>query len=218
MGEVHNNSTQTCKKKSCVCGLAPFLLGLVVAMLFGWYAYPSIMYTSSEQPIAFNHVAHVENAGMACADCHFIREDGTFSGRPSTESCASCHSTAITEDPEEIRFVEEYVDAGREIQDEWLIYAKQPDNVFFPHAAHSIENCARCHEYVEPVFETEAMLCNTCHIDVASTETPPVYQQNVLSTYSSEIMMMWECEECHALPGHRFGAANASNACFVCHK
>ncbi len=215
MGEV-NNTTQACKK-SCFCGMIPFLVGLVVAMLFGWFAYPSFMYTSQEQPVVFNHVAHVENAGMACVDCHYLREDGTFSGRPTTESCAMCHAVAVTESPEEAKFVAEYADTGREIQDEWLIYAKQPDNVFFPHAAHSVESCARCHEYVYPLTD-EATLCAECHIDMSTSTASPTYHQNVLSTYSSETMMMWECEECHALPGHRFGQSTASNACFVCHK
>ncbi len=217
MGEVHNNTSHN-EKKSCICAMVPFLVGLVVAMLFGWMAYPSIMYSSQEQPIAFNHVAHVENAGMACADCHFVREDGTFSGRPTTESCASCHTDALTESPEEARFIEEYVETGREIKDEWLIYAKQPDNVFFSHAVHSLENCARCHDVAKPQFKTEADLCKQCHIDMSTVETPPVYKENILSTYSADIMMMWACEDCHAHPGHRFGAAKASNACFVCHK
>lgn len=217
MGE-EQNKTSASKSSACLCGAVPFLIGLVAAMLVGWFAYPSFMYSEAKQPINFNHVVHIEAAGMACVDCHSLREDGTFSGRPTTESCASCHETAMTEHPEEERFIAEYVETGREIRDEWLIYAKQPDNVFFSHAAHSLEACARCHEYVEPVFSSEAELCKVCHVDMSVSESSPIYRENVLSTYSSGTMMMWQCEACHALPGHRFGEAEASNSCFTCHK
>ncbi len=217
MGETHNNSSQPEGKKGS-CGIACFLLGMVVAMLWGWYSYPNIMYDKQEQPIVFNHVIHMD-VGMDCADCHYLREDGTFAGRPTTESCASCHEMALTDHPEEIKFIKEYVETGREIADEWLIYAKQPDNVYFPHAPHSFENCARCHEYMDvfPISTVEES-CAACHIDVWNMETPPTYQRNWLSSYSRDIMMMWECEACHAIPGHMYGGANASNACFVCHK
>lgn len=216
MGEVINSSHDN-KKNSSISAYVPFLVGMVVAMLLGWIVYPSIMYSSHEQPIAFNHKAHIEDAGMSCIDCHFFREDGTFNGRPTTESCAMCHASPMTDNPEEERFITEYVDTEREIKDEWLILAKQPDNVYFPHSAHSLENCGRCHKYVYPI-RSEETLCKECHVDMSSSTVPPVYKENILSTYSSETMMMWECEDCHALPGHRFGQANASNACFVCHK
>ncbi len=217
MGEAHNNSSPTEKKQISCSTFAPFLVGLVVALIWGWFFYPNIMYTKQEQPIAFNHKLHVGEVGMDCVDCHYFREDGSFHGKPTTEDCASCHAVAITEHPEEERFIAEYVETGREIADEWLIYAKQPDNVYFSHAAHSLENCARCHQYVYPII-TEADLCKACHIDMSTNEVPPAYEENMLSSYSRQTMMMWECEECHALPGHRFGQANASNACFVCHK
>ncbi len=200
-------------------GVAFFLVGLVMALLWGWFYYPNVMYDEQEQPIAFNHQVHIEMAGMACADCHFLREDGTFNGRPTTESCAACHAFPMTEHPEELKFVAEYADTGREIADEWLITTRQPDNVFFPHAAHSFENCARCHEDMTTFpLTSEEQLCNACHIDMANMTEPPVYKENWLSTYPNNIMMMWECESCHANSGHRFGQANASNACFVCHK
>lgn len=207
--EEKNHTASTTKKKCCGWGL--FAIGLVVALILGWIVLPELKLEDKKQPIDFNHVLHIESVGMLCEDCHFLREDGTFSGLPTTESCASCHAVAITEDPEDIRFVEEYVNTGREIKTEWLVYQKQPDNVFFSHAAHSLESCAICHDY-----PMTADLCNLCHIDVSKTETPPVYKENIISGYSVNTMMMPECENCHANPRHI--GTNASNACFVCHK
>lgn len=203
----------TPKKAKCLCGWGPFVLGLVLALIFGWHIFPKIMTKELRQPIAFNHVVHVENAGMVCEDCHYLRDDGTFSGLPTTESCASCHAEAITDHPEEKRFIREYVDTGREIRKEWLVYQKQPDNVFFSHAAHSIDRCMTCHME----YETTADLCKVCHIDMSVVTDPPVYKENRLSGYSDDTMMMPTCESCHAHPDH-YGITNASNACFVCHK
>ena len=128
---------------------------------------------------------------MECESCHSYREDGSYAGLPTTEACAECHEEAVSEDPEEIRFVEEYVAEGKEVP--WLIYQKQPDNVYFSHIAH------------------DGLDCTECHIDVASMDTPPVFYENKLSGYSKDTMKMWQCERCHAENG-------ASNACYVCHK
>ncbi len=200
-------------KCRCGCGFGPFLVGLVLALVIGWSVIPAIKLEEKKQPVEFNHVAHIENAGMACEDCHFLREDGTYHGLPDTAACAACHEEAVTENPEEHRFIKEYVAKGREIRDEWLVYQKQPDNVFFSHAVHSMERCANCHTE----FETPQQFCSLCHIDVASTTKPPVYKENKISTYSVNTMKMPECEACHANPGH-YGTTNASTACFVCHK
>ncbi|MFI3271058.1 MAG: menaquinone reductase multiheme cytochrome c subunit QrcA [Pseudomonadota bacterium] len=199
---------------SCVCSAAPFFVGLIVALVFGWYAYPSMMYTAEDQPIRFSHKVHMEDGGMACEDCHSLREDGTFAGLPSTESCAACHSEPLGEDPEEQRFIDEYVNTGKEVK--WLVYQTQPDNVFFSHAAHSMDSCNRCHGF------SEIKLCGKCHLDVAQSDTTPTYYENKLTGYSKNTMKMWSCERCHAthmnVKGFFGGKTAASNACFVCHK
>lgn len=189
--------------------MAPFFLGLVVALIFGWWVFPQLLYSEKQQPISFSHKVHMEDADMECSDCHYFREDGSFSGFPTTESCADCHSDMLGEDPEEAKFIEEYVNTGKEVK--WEVYQYQPDNVFFSHAAHSLENCNQCHD-----FET-VDLCNQCHPNVAETDTPPVLKENRLTGYSKGTMKMWECERCHAHPDH-YGVTRSSNACYVCHK
>ncbi|MFV0423940.1 menaquinone reductase multiheme cytochrome c subunit QrcA [Oleidesulfovibrio sp.] len=209
MEDRHLDSSGDGKSRCCRGSAAPFFVGLVVALIFGWWVFPGMLYSQKQQPVRFSHPVHTEDAGMACTDCHYFREDGTFAGLPTTEQCASCHSDVLGEDPEEARYVEEYVNQGKEVK--WLVYQMQPDNVFFSHAAHSEESCNQCHD-----FSTRD-LCNQCHPDVAGMDNPPVYNENKLTKYSKETMKMWECERCHAHPDH-YGVTRSSNACFVCHK
>ena len=211
MEERNNKTTPVAAAKKCCCGWGAFVVGLVVALILGWWVLPNLMKVTKEQPIAFSHVELVQKQGMTCVDCHFVRADGTFSGAPTTAECAVCHSTVQGNHPEEARFVNDYVKTGREIKNEWLIYQKQPDNVFFSHALH-----------FGPLADLKgpkeiAAYCNTCHLNVAETDVPPVYRENRLSGYSENTMLMWDCERCHAEHMAK-GNTVASNACFTCHK
>lgn len=211
MEERNNKTIPAVVKKCCCCSWGPFVAGLAAALALGWWVLPNLMKIEKEQPIAFSHTEHVKKQGMYCEQCHFVRADGTYSGAPSTAECATCHFTVIGRNPEEARFVNEYVRTGREIKDEWLIYQKQPDNVFFSHAIH----LSAAKSASGP--EETAKFCSTCHIDVASTDVPPVYRENRLSGYSENTMLMWGCERCHAEHMAK-GDTAASNACFTCHK
>ncbi len=170
--------------------MLPLLSGFVMAVALGWWGYPKLVFSKKTQPIRFSHTVHIDQE-MACEDCHYFREDGSFAGLPTTEKCAECHEEAVGEDPAEIKFVDEYVAQGKEVP--WLVYQKQPDNVYFSHIAH------------------KDLECTACHMDMSEVDTPPVYCQNKMTGYSKQTMKMWECERCHAENG-------ASNACFVCHK
>ena len=196
MEERNNTTTPESAGKTCCCGWGAFVVGLVVALILGWWVLPNLMKETKKQ---------------TCEQCHFVRADGTFSGAPTTEQCAECHFTILGKDPEEARFVREYVQTGREIKTEWLIYQKQPDNVFFSHALH-----------FGPLAELQtpadiARFCSKCHLNVAETSVPPLYRENRLSGYSENTMLMWGCERCHA-EHMALGNTNASNACFTCHK
>ncbi len=206
-----NNTLSGCQeKRSCAGSVAPFFVGIVAALVVGWWLFPKALFSEQHQPIHFSHVKHVEDGGMACTDCHFFNEDGTFNGIPKNEKCAECHESPMGEDPAELEFINKYLVKGKEV--EWLIYQKQPDNVFFSHAVHNMENCGTCHADWE-----EADLCVNCHPDVARSESAPAYFENRLTKYSKDTMKMWACEKCHAHPEHR-DQTRASNACFVCHK
>ena len=88
------------------------------------------------------------------------------------ESGYSAQADLVGSDPEEARFVREYVQTGREIKSEWLIYQKQPDNVFFSHALHfgPMADLSRPEEI--------AAFCSRCHLTVPHTDLPPVSRED----------------------------------------
>ena len=184
-----------------------FAAGLVPALAAGWLLFPRLLYSTEAQPLTFNHKVHAEG-GMACTDCHAVGEDGRFAGLPATAKCAECH--AEKGDNKGINaLVATYVEPGREVP--WLVHARQPDNVYFPHAPHVTGGkvaCARCHG---PRGESTATRA---------------YQVNRLSGYSRDIwgpsiarvgrgarqgMKMSDCIACHRAGGRE-------SACLDCHK
>ena len=224
-------------RPKCVCGAAPFLVGLVVALAFGWWVFPGLLFSKQSQPFFFSHAVHIETVGASCADCHSFRADGSFTGIPKLETCANCHQDIMTAEPvsgstpEQVAayaaekvFVEEYVRTGKDVP--WLAHQKQPDNVFFSHAAH-FNKCYTCHLTMKGKFnlgtpDNPQKLCMTCHPSLDALNKNIPVETNVLTTYSSTTMKMWECEQCHALPGHFSndgkGRTAANNACYTCHK
>ena len=188
------------------------LIGFVGALVVGWVIFPKLLYSEKTQPIRFSHTVHAQ-LGIECEQCHHLGPDGRFAGLPTTESCAECHGEETGDNSpngKEIdKFVKDYVKTG--VQVPWLVYQYQPDNVFFGHAAHSLDGCNQCHQF------SERELCNLCHLDVADSDKAPTHYENKLTGYSKQTMKMWQCERCHANENH-LGVTNSSNACFVCHK
>lgn len=196
-----------------------FLLGFFAAAIIGWVVFPKVLYSTQHQPIDFSHAAHMEMVDEGCESCHFLREDGTFSGVPGLAQCIDCHEEVQGESEEEARFVEAYVAKGREVP--WLVYSRQPDCVFFSHAAHTVG---------------AEMECATCHGDIGESNSLKPYQQNRITGYSRDIwgtniagfkrhtydrMKMDDCAECHkeAQTGsHTSSVQTQKDACFVCHK
>ena len=194
-----------------------FILGLIASLLIGWVAFPPLLYSQKKQPVDFNHALHNGLVDNGCESCHFFREDGTYSGVPKLAQCIECHEEANSEDPEEIKFVEEYVKKEREVP--WLVYSRQPACVFFSHAAH---------------VKTAQMDCVTCHGPIGQSESLKPYQQNRITGYSRDIwgenmlglkrnswdrMKMDDCAECHATSGVSAGSVQTQkDGCLVCHK
>ncbi len=193
-----------------------FIVGFAVSLLFGWVVFPELLYSEKSQPIDFNHVIHVEMVGD-CESCHYFREDGTYAGVPKLAQCRDCHMDVQTEDPSEIKFVEEYVWNDREVP--WLIYSKQPDCVYFSHAAH---------------VQKAGMECKTCHGPIGESTSLKPYEENRVTGYSRDIwgkniaglkkhtwdrMKMDDCAECHKEKGVlQSSVQTGKGACFVCHK
>ncbi|HSO63269.1 MAG TPA: menaquinone reductase multiheme cytochrome c subunit QrcA [Desulfobacterales bacterium] len=194
-----------------------FILGLVASLVIGWIFFPPLVYSTKRQPVDFNHVKHMELVSDGCESCHFFRPDGTYSGVPQLAQCIQCHEEPNGEDPEEVKFVEEFVKKGREVP--WLVYSRQPACVFFSHAAH---------------VKMAQMDCVICHGHIGESENLRPYQENRISGYSRDIwgknplglrrnswdrMKMDVCAECHAGAHVNPGSVQTQkDGCFVCHK
>lgn len=184
--------------------------GILFGSLIGWYAYPALLYRSAEQPMQFSHLTHTgEKAGMACTDCHNNAETGRFQGIPATAKCAECHAAPLGETENEKQLVEQYINQNKEIP--WLVYARQPDNAFFPHAAH---------------VTLGEMKCEDCHGPHGTADILRSHESNRVSGYSRDIwgpnisgfasnswegMKMDKCVNCH-------GDNNRRDGCVACHK
>ena len=237
MEENKNCTGGKASRSSCICGAAPFLLGVIVALAFGWWVFPDLIFSKQSQPFYFSHNTHVDKAGMSCAGCHTFRADGSFTGTPTLSSCAACHADILTPEPDdkstkaeiaayqaEKTFVNDYVRKGAPVP--WQVHQMQPDNVFFSHAAHFMK-CYSCHFTMKGKSNLGTprnpdKLCMTCHPSIEQLDAGLPVQSNVLTGYSRTTMKMWECERCHAHPGHFYndgkGRSAANNACFTCHK
>lgn len=193
-------------------GFVPFGIGLLLALAVGWLAFPRAIYRKAEQPIQFSHKVHTsDKVGMSCQDCHPLGDDGRFAGIPKLETCTPCHTDAQGTTAEEKRLVRDYVSKNREVP--WLVYARQPENVYFTHAPH---------------IKVAGIKCERCHGPHGSTDRLRSFEENRISTYSHDVegyalvslrttpaphgaMKMNDCSHCH----HERGV---EESCLTCHK
>lgn len=182
---------------------------MTAALAAGWVGFPYALYQRIPQPLEFNHAVHMDKASMKCEDCHAIRDDGSFAGIPAVAQCAGCHAQPLGSTPAEKVLVEKYVTPNREIP--WAVYSRQPENVYFPHAAH---------------VKLAKLACAECHGDHGKTTRLRPFERNRVSGYSRDIwgpsmarisarkrpgMKMDDCIDCH----HERGL---SHSCMECHK
>jgi hypothetical protein len=196
-----------------------FIIGFALSMVAGWVTFPKLLYSKKNQPINFNHVLHVEMVDDGCNSCHYLNEDGSFTGIPKNDMCIECHEEVQGESEDEAIFVEEYILKEREVP--WYVYSRQPDCVFFSHVAH---------------IKGAKLDCVTCHGHIGESESTQPYEQNRITGYSRNIwgkniaglkknswdrMKMDDCAECHARTAalkHASSVQTQKDACFVCHK
>jgi menaquinone reductase, multiheme cytochrome c subunit len=173
-----------------------FAFGVAVALFIGWVAFPRVLYSQKPQPLDFLHKTHAEKSGLTdCAECHVIRQDGIFAGLPATEKCAGCHSERIGESKAEAILVDGYIKPAQETP--WLVYSRQPANVWFSHAIH---------------VKRANLPCAECHSTYGEQDSVRMYEVNRISGYSRDLwghsisrlrnqphegMKMSDCEKCH---------------------
>lgn len=183
-------------------GLVLFAAGAALASTVGWMGGSRLLYRQLTQPVAFSHRVHNEKGGMACTDCHSLRADGSFAGIPTIAKCAECHTAPMGETKAEAEFIASYVTPNRE--PDWLAYARQPDNAWFPHGAH---------------LNRAKIACEQCHDGQGKSDKLPLFEVNRISGYSRDVMgrpgksgmRMDNCIQCHEQRGLR-------HACLDCHK
>jgi len=127
---------------------------------------------SGEQPIAFNHKAHVSK-GLDCAICHRYVREQAFATLPTIEICLMCHSTKVSDNPEEEK-VREF--AAKKEPLKWVrLYRLSPDAAaYFSHRHH---------------VTLGKIECATCHGPMAERTTPPA---KALVSFSMDF-----CIDCH---------------------
>ncbi len=121
-----------------------------------------------EQPIAFSHSRHVEQAGIDCQFCHAYARRGPVAGIPSVERCAGCHRGILSERPEILKVLDYW---EQEAPIPWLRVHDLPDYVRFSHKAHV----------------RSGLDCATCHGDVARMD---------IAVQVESLSMGW-CVDCH---------------------
>ncbi|MGD2113737.1 MAG: cytochrome c3 family protein [Acidobacteriota bacterium] len=130
-----------------------------------------------DQPIAFNHRLHVQDLGLACADCHRYVMTGARATIPNVEVCSDCHLEALTDSPEE-RILVDHVERGEPIP--WRKVYRVPDHVLFSHRRHAAIaaiDCERCHgamadreqPVTRPAVRQTMESCIECHEDQGVT-------------------------------------------------
>ena len=100
------------------------------------------------QPVPFSHQRHVQGNGIDCRYCHSSVETSSFAGIPPTETCMTCHSQILTDQPM-LEPVHESWRTGEPIA--WVRVHDLPDFVYFNHSVHVAQGvgCATCHGRVD---------------------------------------------------------------------
>ncbi len=194
------------------------VLTLVVAIGYALRPAPIV------QPIQMNHIIHLESEPpegqekITCITCHKYYNTRIVAGRPSIQTCLSCHTTSSkgNEKRPELDKLLEYDKRGEKIF--WERIYDLPDHVFFSHRRHtsipqrSSEGAAvesrKKHKDEEKDRASgkqiqEPIKCEVCHGPIAETVTPPPAPLN-------EITMEF-CIGCHK-------QENVTADCIACHR
>ncbi len=129
------------------------------------------------QPIAFNHVVHLESANLQCIECHRNAKTRVFAGLPSKDICFDCHDIDEEQhtNPEKDALFA-FEDRSEDIP--WRRVTRTRPDVFFSHRRHVASGAIDCLE---------------CHRDQPTLVTPPRYNRLV--------MPMNDCLACHEKRG-----------------
>jgi Cytochrome c7 and related cytochrome c/Class III cytochrome C family len=125
------------------------------------------------QPVAFSHKKHIDEAKMACNNCHEPSRNGSTLAIPQPAKCMLCHTAIATDKPD----VKRMADAARNSQVlQWVRVYRLPSFVTFSHKTHTSAG-AQCEECHGPVAQRDAIAlekdismggCISCHSQKAA--------------------------------------------------
>lgn len=145
------------------------LLGCTLVFVIVLIVVLRIVWGGVRQPIAFNHQIHAAN-DLECLDCHPYYEEQASSGKPTLETCITCHEEPLGESNAERKLIE-YINSKEEIK--WERLYDVPEDVYFSHRRHVVLGNIEC---------------STCHGDIGESPRPP----------SKPIKIkMKKCMKCH---------------------
>ena len=186
-------------------GLVVALVGLFVGIFFiqAWWSQPSGIFDVAgisdgpEQPIAFPHTVHVQDAGLDCQFCHRTVGTDEAATVPAVEQCLFCHdfgridgSRSSNSDAEQeiAKLVTAFYgsDDGKVLPApiDWMRVHRMPDHVQFIHEPHI----------------SAGLTCSTCHGNVSEMEVVKQVRN----------LKMRDCVDCHR-------DLNAPTDCATCH-
>lgn len=186
-------------------GLVVALVGLFVGIFFiqAWWSQPSGIFDVAgisdgpEQPIAFPHTVHVQDAGLDCQFCHRTVSTDEAATVPAVEQCLFCHdfgridgSRSSNSDAEQeiAKLVTAFYgsDDGKVLPApiDWMRVHRMPDHVQFIHEPHI----------------SAGLTCSTCHGNVSEMEVVKQVRN----------LKMRDCVDCHR-------DLNAPTDCATCH-
>ncbi len=155
-------------------------LGVTIFVISAWLGRPLDVFglnEGPEQPIAFPHTVHVQDAGIDCTFCHRTVTTEAAASIPAVGLCMTCHQT-VGDDKPEVQKLRDIFAAGRSI--DWVRVHRLPDHVHFIHEAH-------IKFFSEKDQVSASAVCSTCHGDVGS----------MVKVKQVQSLKMGDCVDCH---------------------
>ena len=186
-------------------GLSVALVVLLVSVFFisAWWASPPPVFgfgVGPEQPIAFPHTVHVQEAGIDCQFCHRKVSTDEAATIPAVQQCLFCHdfgridgtlaaNAAAEGEIQKVRdafygATSEDGTTGDPTPIDWARVHRLPDHVQFVHEPHI----------------SQGFSCSTCHGDI----------QAMAVVKQVRNLKMRDCVDCHR-------ANSAPTDCATCH-
>jgi hypothetical protein len=144
------------------------------------------------QPVAFNHLKHTKDLGLACAFCHQYVMSGAHAGLPQRATCAMCHQAPQGESPEAARLTE-LLAAGAPVNFNKLF--RLPDHVNYTHRRHvgiAKLECPNCHGAIaETPSRPLGRWCESTWTSVSRVTARAASRRTVSRAIADEVRAAW---------------------------